>query len=52
MPCDGCAGIQTLIDAGIEVVVGCEEDASRSINAEFLTRIAAERDAAAAAAAK
>lgn len=31
-------GIKTLLDAGIEVVVGCEEDACREINADFIQR--------------
>ena len=31
-------GIRTLLDAGIEVVVGCEEKACREINREFIDR--------------
>lgn len=31
-------GIQTLLNAGIQVVVGCEESACREINAEFIDR--------------
>ena len=31
-------GIRTLLDAGIEVVVGCEEEACRAINADFIER--------------
>jgi diaminohydroxyphosphoribosylaminopyrimidine deaminase / 5-amino-6-(5-phosphoribosylamino)uracil reductase len=31
-------GIQTLLDAGIEVVVGCVESECREINAEFIAR--------------
>ena len=31
-------GIRTLLDAGIEVCVGCEEDACREINADFIAR--------------
>lgn len=31
-------GIKTLLDAGIEVVVGCEEEAAREINADFIAR--------------
>jgi diaminohydroxyphosphoribosylaminopyrimidine deaminase/5-amino-6-(5-phosphoribosylamino)uracil reductase len=31
-------GIRTLLDAGIEVVVGCEEEACREINREFIDR--------------
>jgi len=31
-------GIQTLLNAGIDVVVGCEESACREINAEFIDR--------------
>ena len=44
-------GIRTLRGAGIAVACGCEEETSRRINAPFLTRIAAERAAADAAAA-
>ena len=31
-------GIRTLLDAGVEVVVGCEEEACREINREFIER--------------
>ena len=31
-------GIKTLLDAGIEVVVNCEEEACREINADFIER--------------
>ena len=31
-------GIRTLLDAGIEVVVGCEEDKCREINRDFIDR--------------
>ena len=31
-------GIMTLLDAGIEVVVGCEEESRRAINADFIAR--------------
>ena len=31
-------GIRTLLDAGIEVTVGCEEAACREINADFIAR--------------
>ena len=31
-------GIRTLLDAGVEVVVGCEEQACREINREFIER--------------
>ena len=31
-------GIRTLLDAGIEGVVGCEEEACRAINADFIER--------------
>jgi diaminohydroxyphosphoribosylaminopyrimidine deaminase/5-amino-6-(5-phosphoribosylamino)uracil reductase len=31
-------GIRTLLDAGIAVVVGCEEAACREINADFIER--------------
>ena len=31
-------GIRTLLDAGIEVVVGCEEEACREINRDFIER--------------
>ena len=39
-------GIQTLLDAGIEVAVGCEEALCREINADFIARQVAARDAA------
>ena len=38
-------GIQTLVNAGIEVAVGCEEEACREINADFIERQLALRDA-------
>jgi diaminohydroxyphosphoribosylaminopyrimidine deaminase/5-amino-6-(5-phosphoribosylamino)uracil reductase len=31
-------GIKTLLAAGVEVVVGCEEAACREINADFIER--------------
>jgi diaminohydroxyphosphoribosylaminopyrimidine deaminase/5-amino-6-(5-phosphoribosylamino)uracil reductase len=31
-------GIRTLLDAGIEVAVGCEEGRCREINADFIER--------------
>lgn len=31
-------GIRTLLDAGIEVAVGCEEGKCREINADFIER--------------
>ena len=38
-------GIQTLLDAGIEVAVGCEEALCREINADFIERQLALRNA-------
>ena len=32
-------GVRTLRDAGVEVVVGVEEDACRAMNTEFINRI-------------
>jgi diaminohydroxyphosphoribosylaminopyrimidine deaminase/5-amino-6-(5-phosphoribosylamino)uracil reductase len=31
-------GIRTLLSAGVEVAVGCEEEACRAINADFIAR--------------
>jgi diaminohydroxyphosphoribosylaminopyrimidine deaminase/5-amino-6-(5-phosphoribosylamino)uracil reductase len=47
-PLVGGYGIKTLQDAGVQVVVGCEEAACHDINAEFMQRMQAEAAAAAA----
>jgi diaminohydroxyphosphoribosylaminopyrimidine deaminase/5-amino-6-(5-phosphoribosylamino)uracil reductase len=31
-------GIRTLLEAGVEVVVGCEEELCREVNAAFIAR--------------
>ena len=31
-------GIRTLLASGVEVAVGCEEEACRAINADFIAR--------------
>ena len=38
-------GVRTLADAGVEVAVGCEEAACREINADFIERQLALRNA-------
>jgi hypothetical protein len=50
-PLVGGAGVATLRSAGIEVDVGCEEEACFAMNREFMQRMAAKVAAASTAAA-
>lgn len=45
-PVVGGNGLQLLRDAGIEVVVGVEEELSRALNPDFIARMLAEAAAA------